>query len=74
VAACQVLAAEIWPFLPDLAAGVAAACHDFGGALPKPRPVFPRIERRDRLPVEPAPATRQYPAVAAGTERVSEVA
>ena len=44
IAACQVLAAEIWPFLPDLAARVAAACNDFGGTLPKPQPVFPRIE------------------------------
>jgi len=44
VAACQVVAAEIWPFLPDLAARVAAACNDFGGKLPKPQPVFPRIE------------------------------
>ena len=46
VAACQVLAAEIWPFLPDLAARVAAACNDLGGGLPKPQPVFPRIEVR----------------------------
>jgi methionyl-tRNA synthetase len=44
VGACQVLASELWPFLPDLAARVAAACDDFGGTLPKPRPVFPRIE------------------------------
>ena len=45
VAACQVLAAEIWPFLPDLAAKVAAACGDFGGKLPEPQPVFPRIQQ-----------------------------
>ncbi len=44
LAACQVLAAEIWPFLPDLAARVAAACQDFGGRLPQPKPVFPRID------------------------------
>jgi len=44
VAACQVLASEIWPFLPDLAARVAAACDDFAGTLPKPQPVFPRID------------------------------
>jgi methionyl-tRNA synthetase len=50
VAACQVLAAEIWPFLPDLAARLAAACNDSAGALPATRPLFPRI---------PAP---QYPA------------
>ncbi|MGH3303561.1 MAG: methionine--tRNA ligase [Streptosporangiaceae bacterium] len=64
VAACQVLAAEIWPFLPDLAARVAAACDDFGGALPKPRRVFPRIDR----------APGRYPAVAADTEGESEAA
>jgi methionyl-tRNA synthetase len=52
VAACQVLAAEIWPFLPDLAARLAAACNDSAGALPAPRPLFPRIE------------ARQYPATA----------
>jgi methionyl-tRNA synthetase len=43
VAACQVLAAEIWPFVPDLAARIAAACDDSAGVLPEPRPVFPRI-------------------------------
>jgi methionyl-tRNA synthetase len=48
VAACQVLAGEIWPFLPDLAARVATAVDDFGGRLPKPQRVFPRIE--DKLP------------------------
>jgi methionyl-tRNA synthetase len=47
VAACQILAAEIWPFLPDLAAKVAAACDDSAGALPRPRPLFPRIEVRE---------------------------
>jgi methionyl-tRNA synthetase len=52
VAACQILAAEIWPFLPDLAARIAAACNDSAGALPRSRPLFPRIE------------TRQYPATA----------
>jgi methionyl-tRNA synthetase len=46
VAACQILAAEIWPFLPDLAARVAAACNDSTGVLPRPRPVFPRIQSR----------------------------
>jgi methionyl-tRNA synthetase len=61
IAACQVLAAEIWPFLPDLAARVAVACGDFGGAVPKPQPVFPRIEISSR---------RQYPAVAAPGGRV----
>jgi methionyl-tRNA synthetase len=57
IAACQVLASEIWPFLPDLAARVAAACDDAGGALPAPQPVFPRIEA--------VRTGRQYPAVAA---------
>ncbi len=46
VAACQILAAEIWPFLPDLAARIAAACCDSAGVLPQPRPLFPRIETR----------------------------
>jgi methionyl-tRNA synthetase len=63
VAACQALAAEIWPFLPDLAARVAAACNDFGGRLPRPQPVFPRIEP---APAASGPAGRQYPAVAVG--------
>ena len=65
VAACQVLAAEIWPFLPDLAARIAAACDDSAGALPAPRPIFPRIQ------------TRQYPATASAAEQArprSEVA
>jgi methionyl-tRNA synthetase len=53
VAACQVLAAEIWPFLPDLAGRIAAACNDSAGTLPRPAPVFPRIE------------AGQYPATAA---------
>ena len=64
VAACQVLAAEIWPFLPDLAARVAAACDDFGGTLPKPQRVFPRIDR------EPG----RYPAEAGDAEQESEAA
>jgi methionyl-tRNA synthetase len=55
VSACQILAAEIWPFLPDLAARIAAACNDSAGVLPRPRPLFPRIE------------TRQYPATATDT-------
>ena len=60
ITACQVLAAEIWPFLPDLAAEVAAACSSSGGRLPKPRPVFPRIE-----PPAAGKGGRQYPADAA---------
>ncbi len=63
VAACQVLAGEIWPFLPDLAARVAAACDDFGGRLPAPQRVFPRLDR----------APGRYSAVAADTEPESEV-
>ncbi len=67
LAACQEVAAEIWPFLPDLAARVAAACNGFGGRLPAPQPVFPRIE------VTPAGlAPRQYPAVAADLRSVPE--
>jgi methionyl-tRNA synthetase len=61
ITSCQVLAAEIWPLLPDLAARIAAACNDSGGRLPKPLPVFPRIELPDAgLP------RGQYPALAAG--------
>jgi methionyl-tRNA synthetase len=64
LASCQVAAAELWPFLPDLAARVAAACDDSGGRLPGPAPVFPRIE-----------TGTDYPAVAAGSRHdVSEVA
>jgi len=78
VATCQVLASELWPFVPDLAARVAAACDDFGGTLPKPQPVFPRIEtsagagpdRQYRLCA--AEATKD--AVAADGPTVSEVA
>jgi methionyl-tRNA synthetase len=73
VATCQVLASELWPFVPDLAARVAAACAEFGGALPKPRPVFPRIEAVPKTPVAADPVAagaggspwRQYAAVAA---------
>jgi len=64
VAACQALAGEIWPFLPDLAARVAAAVDDFGGRLPKPQQVFPRIQLS-----EPG-----YAAEAADTGVRSEVA
>jgi methionyl-tRNA synthetase len=64
IAACQVLAAEIWPFLPDLAAKVAAACDDFGGTLPRAQPVFPRIEVSGTAARAAGP-DRQYPAVAA---------
>jgi len=81
IAACQVVAAEIWPFLPDLAAKVAAASDDLGGVLPEPRPVFPRIDADHRGSADAGQARRstvirperQYPAVAAES-RVSEVA
>ncbi len=63
IAACQVLAAEIWPFLPDLAVRVAAACDDFSGTLPKPQSVFPRIDGDASGLSWPS---RQYPAVTAG--------
>ena len=67
ITACQVLAAEIWPFLPDLAARLAVACHDFDGTVPKPQPIFPRIEIRTRPQypaveqclIEPSPAARE---------------
>jgi methionyl-tRNA synthetase len=58
LAACQVLAAEIWPFLPDLAARIAVASDDYG-TLPRPQPVFPRLETS-----AVRSADRQYPAVA----------
>jgi methionyl-tRNA synthetase len=61
ITSCQVLAAEIWPFLPDLAARIAAACNESAGRLPKPLPVFPRIELASA-----SRARRQYPALAAG--------
>ena len=44
LAACQVAAAELWPFVPDLAARVSLACTAEAGRLPLPAPVFPRID------------------------------
>jgi len=44
VTACRVLARQVEPFVPDLAAGIAAACDDSAGRLPDPRPLFPRLE------------------------------
>jgi methionyl-tRNA synthetase len=64
ITSCQVLAAEIWPFLPDLAARIAAACGDSGGRLPRPIAVFPRIE-----PAGASLPRPQYPALAAGLSR-----
>jgi len=43
ILACRTLAAELAPFVPDLAARVAAACDDSAGRLPAPRTLFPRI-------------------------------
>jgi methionyl-tRNA synthetase len=43
VGACRTLAAELAPFLPDLAARIAAACDDSAGRLPELRPLFPRL-------------------------------
>jgi methionyl-tRNA synthetase len=42
-ATCRALARLLTPFLPDLAAGIAAACGDGDGRLPAPRPLYPRI-------------------------------
>lgn len=55
LAACQVLAAQLWPFVPDLAARVACACAGEAGRLPRPDPVFPRID----LPGRPASGPRE---------------
>ncbi len=65
VAACQILAAEIWPFLPDLAARIAAACNDSAGVLPRPRPLFPRIETRQHPATATDPAAPERNAVPA---------
>jgi methionyl-tRNA synthetase len=44
VAAGRVLAAQLAPFLPGTAAGLADQLTPVDGRLPAPRPVFPRIE------------------------------
>jgi methionyl-tRNA synthetase len=41
--ACQLLGAVLAPFVPGLAARLAAACDDSAGPLPEPRILFPRI-------------------------------
>jgi methionyl-tRNA synthetase len=41
--ACQVLARELEPFLPDAAARVSAQCRPVDGVLPPPSPLFPRL-------------------------------
>jgi methionyl-tRNA synthetase len=43
IQACRTLAAELAPFVPGLAARLAAACDDSAGPLPEPRTLFPRI-------------------------------
>jgi methionyl-tRNA synthetase len=43
IVACRTLAVELAPFIPDLAARVAAACDDSSGRLPEPRNLFPRV-------------------------------
>jgi len=43
IVACRALAVQLAPFIPDLAARVAAACADPAGRLPGPRTLFPRI-------------------------------
>ena len=67
VAACQVVAAELWPFLPDLAARVAAACNGLDGRLPRPQPVFPRIVTAP----EPEPGQARGPADGRGSGSAS---
>ena len=55
LAACTALGRELAPFLPDLAARVAAQCAPGGdGRLPVPRPVFRRLSASARS----APAAR----------------
>lgn len=41
--ACRVLATELTPFVPTLAARVSGQCVTLSGRLPLPRPVFPRL-------------------------------
>ena len=43
ILACRTLAGQLAPFIPDLAARVAAACDDSSGRLPGPQPLYPRI-------------------------------
>jgi methionyl-tRNA synthetase len=50
VHACRLLAGELEPFLPDLAARMLAQCTPVDGVLPTAQPLAPRIE------VEPAPS------------------
>ncbi|MFE2758076.1 methionine--tRNA ligase [Actinosynnema sp. NPDC059335] len=41
--ACRVLATELTPFVPGLAARVSEQCVTLSDRLPRPRPVFPRL-------------------------------
>jgi methionyl-tRNA synthetase len=68
VAACQTLAAEIWPFLPDLAARIATACNDSGGVLPEARPLFPRIDARQYSATATVPARSGDPVPALSSQ------
>jgi methionyl-tRNA synthetase len=43
--ACRVLAGELSPFVPGLAARIDAACGGRSGVLPDPRPLYPRLAR-----------------------------
>jgi methionyl-tRNA synthetase len=43
ILACRTLAAELAPFIPGLAAAMAAACDDSAGRRPGPDALFPRI-------------------------------
>jgi methionyl-tRNA synthetase len=43
VAACRELARQLAPFVPGLAAGIAAACDYSAGRLAAPRQLFPRL-------------------------------
>ncbi|ROP42422.1 methionine--tRNA ligase [Saccharothrix texasensis] len=42
LAACRVLARELTPFVPTLAARVSEQCVTLSGELPQPQPLFPR--------------------------------
>jgi methionyl-tRNA synthetase len=43
LAACRALAGELAPFVPGLAASIGTACGGPDGAVPQPRPLFPRL-------------------------------
>jgi len=66
--ACRALAGELSPFVPDLAARIAAACVGPDGVLPEPRPLFPRLTVVPD-PVVPDPVTPDPGAVPAFVAR-----